>query len=102
MVSLECLVGVLRVSGGCLESVSMVSSGCLVSDWRVFPHSAQSLILSKDENLASTSLQEGAIKWQYFDETIHPPTRNPSFFNVRNGPTCSKFWKVFVYNLRVS
>ena len=29
MVSLECLEGVWRVSGGCLD-------GCLVSDWKVF------------------------------------------------------------------
>ena len=79
MVSLECLVGVLRVSVGCLECVSMVSLGCLEGNWRVMPHSAPSWILSKAENLASTSLQDG-----------------------RNGPTCYRFWKVSVYFLRVS
>ena len=68
--SLECLVGVLRVSGGCLETVSMVSVGCLESNWRVLPHTAPSWILSKAENLASTSLQDG-----------------------RSGPICSKFWE---------
>ena len=40
MVFLECLEGVLRVSGECLESVCSLSSkcldGCLVSDWKVF------------------------------------------------------------------
>ena len=79
MVSLECLVGVLRVSGGCLECVSMVSLGCLEGNWRVMPHSAPSCILSKAENLASTSLQDR-----------------------RNGPTCFKFWKVSVFIFRVS
>ena len=59
MVSLECLVGVLRVSVGCLECVSMVSLGCLEGNWRVMPHSAPSWILSKAENLASTILQDG-------------------------------------------
>ena len=41
MVFLQCLEGVLRVSGGCLESVCRLSckclNGCLVlSDWKVF------------------------------------------------------------------
>ena len=38
----------------------------------------------------------GATKWNYFDETTHSPTRSPSFSNVRNGPTWSKFWNVSV------
>ena len=79
MVFLECLEGLLRVSGGSLESVSMVSLGCLESNWRVLPHTAPSWILSKAENLASTSLQDR-----------------------RNGPTCFKFWKVSVYILKES
>ena len=36
MVFLECLEGVLRVSGGCLDSVSIVSSGCLEVTGRYF------------------------------------------------------------------
>ena len=37
------------------------------------PHSAPSWILSIAENLASTSLQDGATKWHYSEETTHPP-----------------------------
>ena len=32
----------------------------------ILPHSAPSRILSKAENLASSSLQDGATKWYYF------------------------------------
>ena len=76
MVSLECLVGVLRVSGGCLGSVSMVSLGRLESNRRVFPHSAPSWILSKAEILASSSLQDGATKWYYFLQEPDPTTQS--------------------------
>ena len=36
-------------------------------------HSAPSWILSNAENLASTSLQDGATQWHYSDETNSPP-----------------------------
>ena len=36
-----------------------------IVDWQL-PHSAPSWILSQAENLASSSLQDGATKWHYF------------------------------------
>ena len=46
----------------------------------ILPHSAPSWILSQAENLASTSLQDGATKWYYFLQEPDPtdPTRPPS------------------------
>ena len=38
------------------------------------PHSVPSWILSKAENLASPSLQDGATKWEYFLKENHPAT----------------------------
>ena len=40
----------------------------------LLPHSAPSWILSKAENLASPSLQDGATKWVYFLKENHQPT----------------------------
>ena len=51
------------------------------------PHSAPSWILSKAENLASTSLQDGVTQWHYSEAThppTQPPTRSPSFSNRSN------------------
>ena len=48
------------------------------SGYAILPHSAQSWILSKAENLASSSLQDGATTWHYSQpRTTHPPTRHP-------------------------
>ena len=43
----------------------------------VLPHLAQSWILSKDDYLESTSLNEGAKKWHYSEESPH---LQPIFF----------------------
>ena len=48
----------------------------------ILPHSAPSWILSKAENLASSSLQDGATKWYYFLE--EPPTHPPYGFFFLN------------------
>ena len=58
-VSGRCLEDVLKVSRRCLEGVLKVLGRCL-------PNSALSCILSKAENLASSNLQDGAKKWDYF------------------------------------
>ena len=57
----------------------MSNSRPLILPW--LPHSAPSWILSKAENLASSSLQDGATKWHHSDETTHQPSHPPIFFS---------------------
>ena len=45
----------------------------------LLPHSAPSWILSLAENLASSSLQDGATKCLYYvPEATHPPSHPPT------------------------
>ena len=60
------------------------------SAFQILLHSAPSWILSKVENLASTSLQDGATKWHYYEETTHPPAAN--LFLTDPMATGSLFW----------
>ena len=74
----------------------------LYSESRILPHSAPSWILSKAENLASSSLQDGATKWYYFlskpaDRPAGlPSTRPPQFLTRRKGSTCLNFNLVYI------
>ena len=47
-----------------MATMALIDVNGLIAD--ILPHSAPSWILSKAENLASSSLQDGATKWYYF------------------------------------
>ena len=54
----------------------------------ILPHSAPSWILSLAENLASSSLQDGATKWLYYlTGPPHPHPDHTSFF-LSNSVRC--------------
>ena len=61
--------------------ISCISQVCIMCEIRksqaclrhILPHLAPSWILSRAENLASTSLQEGATKWHNSEDTTQPP-----------------------------
>ena len=59
------------------DEITFVSS-VIAINFGLLPHSALSWILSKAENLAIPSLQDGATKWIYSAAgTTHPPTQPP-------------------------
>ena len=56
-------------------------------DMELLPHSAPSWILSLAENLASSSLQDGATEWHYYDHI--PPTQPPTHPKANVWKLCS-------------